>query len=892
MIQTKPSKASKAFRSILEIADSEKIVEAACHQEIRKWFPQCEITTPHQTDGYVEHKFDVDEKTYLLKLLLETKYHESFNNEIIRAELLIQAIYYLKKFEEAGGKIPNIVLVGDKNECFVVHVNFLDEYLDWNCNWSLPPSSASKENLEMVQHITHNHQLQEQCFVHTIDEDFDFGQVATKIKDLVIGHKRRIRLTEKNVAKVFEYFSMRILKRKNNGESYYESRKQVELFMSLVLNAENCYLHPKKKDTAVFAEKEVKVNGPTLRSLVEHYKFEYNAEEKKIFVSICDRLIEDAQRRYKGDFYTPTIWVDEAHKMLAENLGEDWKEKYMVWDCAWGTGNLTRDYVFKELYASTLYEHDLEIGSIYNREAVKFQYDFLNDDVEKFQDLLTLKENMGYELSEEDFYGTKLWDVAPDLIRGLLAGKKLLFFINPPYGTANNIKAIHSNDGMRTGIAKTMINQTMNKDKIGASSQQLFAQFIYRIVKLQKMFGNNIALSLYSNPSIITSQAFKGLRNHVKEVFEIRDVMLFQASEFADVSSAWGVMFSVWTNTDESTGVTVDINSKIKSVCDTGVLHSQNKILYNLDNRKPLSSWIRESIERKDGIDAPQMKGAIAYHQKTGRGKLHPDAMGYCVNIANNVYTNDSHVYILSSCSYQANGVHILPTNYHRIISNFTARRFITGQYANWINNKDEYMVPNTEHPKYQQWENDCIVYSLFNTASNQSSLRQIEYNEKHWDIYNHFFFMSKEDIKQLALDNNNDEVYDDIHYHGQEERFVRNKLQEVNLSEDAQQVLDKARELVSKSFKFREVFAQKHPEYHINTWDAGWYQIKGLLKEYMFEDLKEFNHLYKKFEARMRPLVVELGFLYDYPGYKEEAKLKAGHTKEDPELKELELTI
>lgn len=82
-------------------------------------------------------------------------------------------------------------------------------------------------------------------------------------------------------------------------------------------------------------------------------------------------------------------------------------------------------------------------------------------------------------------------------------------------------------------------------------------------------------------------------------------------------------------------------------------------------------------------------------------------------------------------------------------------------------------------------------------------------------------------------------------------------------LSPDAQAVLDKARELVVKSFPLREMFNQEHPEYHINTWDAGWYQIKGLLKEYMPDDLKEFNKLYKEFEDRLRPLVYELGFLY-----------------------------
>ncbi len=34
----------------------------------------------------------------------------------------------------------------------------------------------------------------------------------------------------------------------------------------------------------------------------------------------------------------------------------------------------------------------------------------------------------------------------------------------------------------------------------------------------------------------------------------------------------------------------------------------------------------------------------------------------------------------------------------------------------------------------------------------------------------------------------------------------------------------------------------QEHPEYFLNTWDDGWYQIKLILKKYLKEDLLDFN--------------------------------------------------
>ena len=105
--------------------------------------------------------------------------------------------------------------------------------------------------------------------------------------------------------------------------------------------------------------------------------------------------------------------------------------------------------------------------------------------------------------------------------------------------------------------------------------------------------------------------------------------------------------------------------------------------------------------------------------------------------------------------------------------------------------------------------------------------------------------------------------MLNDLAVHGQSERFVYNKLQQVTLSPDAKAVLDLATAITIDTFKYRTQFAATHPEYHINTWDAGWYQIKAVAKEFIPDKMKLFNEMYKKLEDRMRPLVYELGFLY-----------------------------
>ena len=195
--------------------------------------------------------------------------------------------------------------------------------------------------------------------------------------------------------------------------------------------------------------------------------------------------------------------------------------------------------------------------------------------------------------------------------------------------------------------------------------------------------------------------------------------------------------------------------------------------------------------------------------------------------------------------------------NFTRCTALFSARKLIE---KNWVNSKDEYLAPKEEYPDFQEFMNDSIVYSLFNTSSNQSSLRQIEFKGKKWNIFNEFFWMSKEEILQLASDNQFDECYNDART--AKDRFVYQKLQTITLSPEAQAVLDKANEIVRETFKFRELFDGSHPEYQIMNWDCGWYQIKALAKEFGKNQLDEFNALYKALADKMRPLVYILGFL------------------------------
>jgi TRAP-type mannitol/chloroaromatic compound transport system substrate-binding protein len=117
--------------------------------------------------------------------------------------------------------------------------------------------------------------------------------------------------------------------------------------------------------------------------------------------------------------------------------------------------------------------------------------------------------------------------------------------------------------------------------------------------------------------------------------------------------------------------------------------------------------------------------------------------------------------------------------------------------------------------------------------------------------------------MMNLSNDTNYAELYNDVRT--DKNRYVYQLLfgeQNIyeQLSPDAKLVLDKATELTRVSMNMRSHFADDQNQ--LNSWDAGYAQLKLVWKEYFPEEFKEFRQLYKNLEDRMRPLIYELGFL------------------------------
>jgi hypothetical protein len=112
--------------------------------------------------------------------------------------------------------------------------------------------------------------------------------------------------------------------------------------------------------------------------------------------------------------------------------------------------------------------------------------------------------------------------------------------MNPPYATATEFSDEYGKN--KTGVSDTKINSLMKQNKIGRCSEQIYAQFIYRMI----IMGIS-DISLFSPALLFSGESFKYLRHVLFKKYEFRTGFIMDSANFADVKS-WGLTFSVLSN--------------------------------------------------------------------------------------------------------------------------------------------------------------------------------------------------------------------------------------------------------------------------------------------------------------------------------------------------------
>lgn len=553
---------------------------------------------------------------------------------------------------------------------------------------------------------------------------------------------------------------------------------------------------------------------------------------------------ETSRNSNRGEFYTPAS-VAELLFNITNKYIPNFNTTHTVWDNCWGTGNLTKDYQFKDLFCSTIQKMDIRRNKDRNADAVKFQYDFLNSDVEQLISLQAMW-GMEHEMPEE-------------LLEKLNGNEPFMFYINPPY-VATGIYGADTTD-TKEGQTDCRMKSIMREGKLQSACDQAYAQFLYKLLLMKQAYKNkNMSIAVICPPLFLTASTYSEFRRVFLSEFRYEGGALFKASEFSGLSDRWAISIQIYTpgETEDKKNFKFDLYENT----DKGFIKTGEKNVYNLDGERICMDWAKDELQASEMVPVLNTLSSGCKVSNKKRVYWHENSLGYLYYKGNNIYHNENEVGILGSAFSDGSGYSIIDANFNKTMAVFLARRAYSRYGADWTNDKDEYCIPDVDCEAYKIIEANAMVYALFNGAMHASSIKIEGEDGVSTDLINNFHHITTEEtIKAFKYYNV------DLTHNGKfENRYFVNKIE---WALNTGLILPKGIELLSiykdlwlKTIPLREEFNSRFPEYQVNNWDAGFYQLKWLIKDNSLDDFRAFNLLYKQYEAELRPLVHECGFL------------------------------
>ena len=856
--KSKEKRLLKQLKTAHKKDDVEKAVERSVINMLETYFNEhpgyinVETTYPFNTDGIVSADAGLFGES--INILLEAKRDKNFtDNKKDVLETIAQSISYLHTIKENNAhKYPRIIVIADNDEIFMLPSIALNNYVDNDYDWTLPASEMYKDK-QLMQDLGEDKNIRP--IINDINENFNVSDFCMRMTNVSLGAEyEKIKINKKILIDAFEIFRKMVYGTNDPNVIQDENREQIELFCRTLFGDEDVFAHPKKKNVMYIDGVEhdgLDTNGYEVFSS-RYDSNGYSLKEYMEITEMADTLIAEANRRFKGDYYTPKVWVKKAHEVITTALGDNWRDKYVVWDPAAGTKNLTRDYMFKDLYSSTLYEGELMSTRNFNKDNVSFQYDFLNDDMCLHDGTYTLEDIKN--MSDEELEDILKMDTG--LVKKMINKESIVLFANPPYGQSGSGQGkIH-----KTGATNTRIGELMRKEKFGHASGELYTQFIYRVQLLAKFFEyeeNDEFHIFFFNKGFLTSPNFGKFVDGLTSQFSFHEGFMINAGEFNGTSAAWGIIFSHWSlNGDKNQKEFPFEVLESTPNGDTKKITEWNA--RKVEKNKTLVFWMKELGQSTVDINKPGTRnGFDAPNSNTDRTRVGVNALGTIMQAGSTVSESDNRLGILTMGSSRGNGYDVTPDNFTRASVTFSFRRAMKQKIAQqkqlWIRDKDVFTTPSDELLT-DEFIADCVVYSLFDTQSSQTSLRNYEYNGNTYRVINEFFPFSLEFVERLAVKHKNMSIQSDVI--GDTDRFVYKWLEEhkEDLSDEAQTLLNLAKELYEITFKYRDEYAKLQPRFQTNSWDAGYAQIARLAfgNERINDEFLDFK---KKFYSARKDL-------------------------------------
>jgi hypothetical protein len=542
-----------------------------------------------------------------------------------------------------------------------------------------------------------------------------------------------------------------------------------------------------------------------------------------------DSLLPVDEQKFKGAYYTPLHIVDKAYDELRSVLGEDWQDRYLVWDMCAGVGNLEAKHSnLRNVFMSTLDQADVTImkSNPAFAGAEIFQYDYLNDDITDFGEI-------DYSLSNK--LPSALRQAIADTKAGKKGAKPILVLINPPYAevTSGGNTASDVIGNSKPGVTNTLFAKA-GMAEYGKAANELFMQFVARIDQELP----TAMLAMFSKLKYISTPTLRQFRKVWTASY--LGGFVFHSRLFDGLKGNYPIGFLIW-DTARSNAVG-DIATDVLDA--DGNIIGEHKFL-NYDERPLLTDWVARP--RSNSHAVVPLKNAIepATATKDLRGTRWSDGAVAWLNCGGNDFQHAVRdTFIFSSGYSSGRGFFVTPENLWQAAVVFAVRRLIK---PTWLNDRDQFLQPS--QPLSDEFKSDCLVWTLFNGSNLSAGADGLQWDDREWSLVNHFIPFTEAEVGVNGRFESN---------------FMARYVAGMTFSPEAQAVLDEGRKL------WRRFHATQFPrkirdEYKLNRPDAGWYQVRRALEAYGDTELTDFDPFkaaYAALSDKLRPQVYELGFL------------------------------
>ena len=381
-----------------------------------------------------------------------------------------------------------------------------------------------------------------------------------------------------------------------------------------------------------------------------------------------DLIVPQDIRERKGSFFTPKIWVELSQIYIAKVFGENWQDEYYVWDCAAGTGNLLAGLTNKyNIWASTIDEADVDVM----HERIKNGANLLKDHCFQFDFLNDDFSNLPKDLQ--------------DIVKN--EPEKLIIYINPPYAEAGSKKTQEN----KSGVATSNATYEKYKDVMGKATNEIFAMFLIRAY----MEAQRCKIANFATLKALCAFNFAAFRKIFKAKLE--RLFIIPADTFDNVEGQFPIGFHIWDTDKKEIFKEITANIYDRKGFFAGV-----KTFYSYDDNRRINDW----------TTAHKADANIIGYIYPGRNDFQHTNLCYICSIimseTDNRFKGINANNLIHSCIY------------------LSVQKVIP---ADWKNDRDQFLYPNDDWIDDEEFQNNCLAYTLFHNSNNISS----KYGINHW---------------------------------------------------------------------------------------------------------------------------------------------------------------